>query len=209
MATVLSEFTPRERQSAWQRWELAALPAAPPAAEAGPDVSAAAEAAAARAQALDAARAAGYAEGRAAAAAEQARLQRLLETLAATIAGHEQQLVDEVLDLALVLARQIVGDAIALRRDILLPVVTAALRQLPQASQRIELIVNPSDFELVHGYVETATLAPRCHVVSNAAIAPGGCRIETEQCEVDATVGARWKRLLASLGRSDDWLELA
>ncbi len=96
-----------------------------------------------------------------------------------------------------------------MRRDVLLPVVAAALRQLPQTAQRVELVVNPTDLELVNGYVETASLAPRCHVVANAAVAPGGCRIDTEQCEIDATVTARWKRLLAALGRHDDWLDLA
>jgi flagellar assembly protein FliH len=38
-------------------------------------------------------------------------------------------------------------------------------------------------------------------------VAPGGCRVDTEQCEIDATLPTRWRRLLAGLGRSDDWLE--
>jgi len=40
-------------------------------------------------------------------------------------------------------------------------------------------------------------------------ISSEGCRLETEQMEVDATVPSRWRRLLANLGRSDDWLEPA
>ena len=48
-----------------------------------------------------------------------------------------------------------------------------------------------------------------CQLIADVGTAPGGCRLETEQCEVDATVPSRWRRLLANLGRSDDWIEPA
>lgn len=199
-----SDYIPRESLSAWQRWELSAL--------APVDSAAAAEGAPATAARLRAeleadARATGYAAGMAAAATDHARLAALLVTLGDCAANHEQQLCDEVLDLALVLARQLVGEALAVRRELVQPIVSAALKQLPQSTQRIELRMHPSDVELVKPLLEGNALGARCEIVADALVAPGGCQLETEQCAVDATLPTRWRQLLANLGRSDDWLE--
>ncbi len=37
---------------------------------------------------------------------------------------------------------------------------------------------------------------------SGASIAVGGCRIASAGAEVDATVGTRWRRTLAAIGRT-------
>jgi flagellar assembly protein FliH len=194
-----SDFVARENLSAWQRWELAALEPAP------------AHESAAGAQpreALEAeARAAGYAAGMAAAASDRARLTALVAALGEHAGRHEQALCDEVLDLALVLARQLVGQALEVRRELVRPIVAAALAQLPQSTQRVELRLNPADLALVDPLIAEPHGGVRCNVVADPLIAPGGCEIETEQCSVDATMPTRWRQLLANLGRTDDWLE--
>ena len=197
----------RAKQSAYQRWELASLESQAGATDARGGTSGEQQANVERA--IIEGRAAGYAAGIAAAAAERARLVTLLATLAENAGDHEQRLADEVLDLALVLARQLVGEALAVRREFILPVVSAALRQLPQSTQRVEIRLNPAEASLVRSLLESDPLGPRCEVVDDTSIAPGGCRLETEQCDLDVTVPSRWRRLLANLGRSDDWLEPA
>ena len=189
--------------SAYRRWELASLTDAA-AAGAPPDP---AVLAAARAAAEREGREAGYAAGFSAAQAERAQIAIVLGKLASAAGDHEQRLCDEVLDLALVLARQLVGEALAVRREFILPIVSAALKQLPQSTQRIELVLNPGDAELVRNFLGNGEFASRCQILSDASIAPGGCLIETEQTEIDVTIPSRWRRLLAALGRSDDWLE--
>jgi flagellar assembly protein FliH len=192
----------RARLSAFQRWELASLE---PSAEAStPDPQQLAQA---RAEAERAGREAGYAAGLAAASAERAQLAALLVKLTSAAGDHEQRLVDEVLDLALVLARQLVGEALAVRREFILPIVSAALKQLPQSTQRVEVLLNPSDVEIVRTFLGDGAFGGRCQLLPDASIAPGGCLIETEQSEIDVTIPSRWRRLLAALGRSDDWLE--
>jgi flagellar assembly protein FliH len=161
----------------------------------------------ARAAAEREGRDAGYAAGLAAASAERAQLAALLVKLTSAAGDHEQRLVDEVLDLALVLARQLVGEALAVRREFILPIVSAALKQLPQSTQRVELLLNPADVEIVRTFLGDGAFGGRCQLLPDASIAPGGCLIETEQSEIDVTIPSRWRRLLAALGRSDDWLE--
>ncbi|MEP7205432.1 MAG: flagellar assembly protein FliH [Casimicrobiaceae bacterium] len=196
---------PRGQQSAWQRWELASLGAAPDPVHT--EAATAALLAAERAAAVAEGRVAGYAQGRADAAGEQARLGALVTALTHSVAEREQDLVDEVLDLAIVLARQLVGDALAVKRELVLPVVSAALRELPHATQRIEIAVHPSDLPVVQAYIAAEALGEFCRFTADAAILPGGCRVATEQCDIDATVEARWKRLLVAVGRTGAWIE--
>lgn len=205
MTKLSSDVIPKERLSAYHRWELASLHGTRGAAGGqGPDD----EASAARAQAQAEGTVAGYAAGMAQAAAERARLTALLAVLGAQVSEHEQGLADEILDLALALSRQLVGESLALRRELVLPVVSAALRQLPHSTRHVQLLLHPADLQLVQTLLASERLGANCQLLADATIAPGGCRIETEQCEIDATISARWKRLLASLGRPEDWIEL-
>lgn len=208
----MSEALPRERMSAWQRWELATLDA-PPAVAADP-VTAAREAAEREAaqrvlQAQAEGRAQGHAAGRAEAAAETERLRQLLTQLGEAVADREQRLADDVLDLALVFARQMVGQALSVRRELVLPIVAAALSQLPQASRHIEVRLNPADVALVRSVLPDDHAGPHVTLVPDQAVAPGGCLVDTDQAAVDASIPTRWRRLLAGLGRTDDWLEPA
>ena len=119
----------------------------------------------------------------------------------------EQARAEQVLELAVALARGIAGAALDVRREAILPVLQQALRELPSATQRVEVMLHPEDLPVVAGYLETGDAGPRCQLVADPAIAPGGCRIATEQCDIDATVPSRWKRLMASLGRTEEWLD--
>jgi flagellar assembly protein FliH len=201
-----SEILARENLSAYQRWELASLAGSTPG-NGHEQAAREAELATVRAAALAEGRAAGYAAGLAQAGAERGRLASLLATLDTAVGEHEQRLMDEVLDLALVLGRQLVGEALAIRREFVLPIVSAALQQLPQSTQRVQLLVNPGDLDIVGRFLGGDATHARCQLLADPMVAPGGCRIETEQCEIDATLPTRWRRLLAGLGRSDDWLE--
>jgi flagellar assembly protein FliH len=58
----------------------------------------------------------------------------------------------------------------------------------------------------VRSHLDGMQGAPQHDLVANAAIEPGGCIVESEACEVDATLATRWVRLAAAMGKSDDWL---
>jgi flagellar assembly protein FliH len=90
---------------------------------------------------------------------------------------------------------------------LLLPVITDALTQLPEATQRVRLHLAADDIELVRTLMDAHPGIATCQLVADAAVAPGGFLLETELCNVDATLSARWKRLAASLGRSYEWID--
>ena len=200
----------RSQQSAWQRWELASL-GTQEVVTADPEVAARAiaeqQAARVLEEARNAGRAQGYVDGMAQAAGHVAALERLLSSLGEHAARHEQQLADEVLDLALLFARQLVGQAVNARRELVLPIVASALSQLPQATRQIELRLDPADVALVRSVIPADHPGPPLSIVPDPKVGAGGCVVETDQASVDATVASRWRRLLATLGRTDDWLD--
>lgn len=213
----MSDAASRADVSAWQRWEMASFEpsggrrnaAAGRKDEPDPAALLQAQMDAVRTQAQEQGLREGYAAGIAQANAERQRLQQLLATVADHAGAHQQELADEVLDLALVLARQIAGDTLEVRRELLLPIVGEALKQLPQSTQRVNLQLNPADVELVRTFLDGDIAAPQCRLVPDPSIAAGGCRIISDQCAIDATTPTRWQRILGSLGRPEDWLDQA
>lgn len=218
MNDVAPGFIPKETLSAYQRWEMASLDGAPAAAgnragngngtgtisaETARDAELAALRDAARAEGF----AAGHGEGLARASAQVARLTALLGALGNAVEGHEQRLADAVLDVSLVLARQLAGEALAVRREMLLPLIAEALKQLPELTQRVRLHLDPADVELVRTLSDAHPGLELCQLVPDPTVGAGGYRMETEQCAIDGTLATRWQRLAGSFGRSYEWLD--
>lgn len=209
--TSLSDLVPKAELSAYQRWELGSLalagdtPHDDGAGEFATDARR--EAAVAAEEARNKGHAEGYAAGMAQAQDARVRFETLLASMTENAGEHRQRLLDELLDFALQLARRMVGEALTIRPELVLPVVSAALRELPHANQSAQMLLNPADLELVRGFLAAEPVPVDCTLLADAAIAPGGCRIVTERCEVDATLPTRWRRVLANLGCDDEWLE--
>jgi flagellar assembly protein FliH len=152
-------------------------------------------------------RAEGLAEGRRLAAAEAAQLKQLGAALAQARQELEEQASEAVLSLAIDLARQVLQEALQVKRELLLPVVRTAMRSLPTLAQPAQLVLNPADVELVRAHLGEELRLSGWQVVEDHRIQPGGCRLTSPHCEVDATLASRWKRVLAALGRDHAWLE--
>ena len=167
-----------------------------------------------RAQGHTEGHAAGHAEGYAAGSAEgeEAARQELdqLRTVAASfgdaVAQADETIAKDVLDLALRLARGMVRTGLDVRPELIMSVVRDAINQLPILQQPALLTLNPLDAELVrHGMAEELATGG-WRIIENAAIARGGCRVETASNQIDAQVEARWQRLTHALAANVDWL---
>ena len=150
----------------------------------------------------------GYAEGRAkglaAAAAEAGRMKAIVASLEAACGALQGEIAEDVLTLALDVARQVLHEALPVRRELLLPVVREAIQGMPAGTARIQL--NPADVELVRAHFGEELRVNNWQIVEDHRIQPGGCRLVSPNCEVDATLANRWKRVLATLGKDHAWL---
>jgi flagellar assembly protein FliH len=152
----------------------------------------------------EAGQAQGYAEAtlkaQQARAADKERFDGLLEQLQVRFDELSSQTADALLDLALDIAGQVLRHEVQTRRDGILPVVREALAFVIETYAHPTVRLAPADFDLVRESLRGDGQLHGCRVVADAAMTPGGCRVETPQGEVDATLATRWRRVIQTLG---------
>lgn len=159
-----------------------------------------------RAAGLAAGQAAGLDEGRAQAAQEKIQLQRIAASFGSAVAQAEQQMAEELLDLALDLAKAMLKSALAVRPELVLPIVGEAVRYLPSLQQPALLFLHPDDVGLVNDHMGNELRNAGWRLVEDAQLERGGCRVETASNQIDGSTTTRWQRLADALGKNGDWL---
>lgn len=195
---------PDEQATAFERWEVVEL-----ASDAG-ESSAAMEQAAlltAREQAVAEGYAEGLRAGHAEAAQQGARVKELADSYASALDNLDFRLADMVLELALDVARQVIAGELAVHPERILAVVKLALNQMAESTREARLLVNPEDAALIRPHLELILDKNRLRMVEDVRIVRGGCLIETNQGDLDATLQARWRQVVQVLGSNQGWLE--
>lgn len=208
--------------TAWERWELASFDAGIAVAANGAAMhTAAAEktnvpleraeieriCAEARADGYQAGYAdgkrAGYEAGRELAAAEARRIGQAADRLEQALQEFDQQVADELLALAVEIARQVVRQEIAARRETLLAVVNEALTHLPH--QHVAIRLCPADASLVRSYLGDVLTHAGHRILEEPTLAPGDCLLEAGSSQIDASTATRWRRVVEQLGIASVW----
>lgn len=203
---------PKEQLTAFQRWELASFDAEPKRVAASPEQrqSAADEMQKIQKRAYDEGHAsghkAGYAAGLQLAQRETSQLQTLMQNLQIALNQVDQQLAQSLLDLSLEIAHKMTTEALQVKPEIILKVVSAAISSLPHFNQNAHLILNPVDAELVRSQMGEQLTHAGWKIFTDAKIEPGGCRAETAHSHIDATNSARWRAIVESIGQDKSWL---
>lgn len=152
----------------------------------------------------------GHAEGRAEglreAACETARLRDLADRFASAIRQADDAISQQVLDLSLDLARTVLKSALAVRPELVLPIVREAVRYLPGVQQPALLYLHPDDAVLVRARMGDELGKIGWQLAEDPLLEPGSCRVDTPSNQIDATLSTRWQRLAAALGKDSDWL---
>lgn len=195
---------PDEHTTAFERWEVVEL-----ASDSGESSAAIEQAAllAAREQAVADGYAEGLRSGRAEAAQQGGRIKELAESYASALDNLDFRLADMVLELALDVARQVIAGELAVHPERILAVVKLALNQMAESTREARLIVNPEDAALLRPHLEAILDKNRLRMVEDVRIVRGGCLIETNQGDLDATLQARWRQVVQVLGSNQGWLE--
>jgi flagellar assembly protein FliH len=221
-ASPYARFIPREELGSFASWTPGTLagdgkPAPPPgvrkAAPPEPEKPAAPDPSAQ----LHAARQAGYQDGyRDGLAALEQFKQSFAQQMSAqmgqiTLAyGHGLDALQQDMARALAvsathLARQIVRSELAARPELIASVAQEALDTLLMSARQISVRVNPDDHPLVAQGAAEVLAARGARLLPDAAIARGGCLVESDIGVVEASIAARWRRAVASLGCEEPW----
>ena len=202
--------TPKELQSAYQRWEMnsfgderpSVVAKRPPPPEPPNMDLVASMQEEARLIGYDEGHAAGYADGlaigRAEAAQELEHMQSIAATFATALSEADETIASDMLELALQLARGMLRTALEVKPELIIPLVReAAILQL-----------NSLDAVIVRAAMGEELEKGGWRVTEDDSIARGGCKIDTASNQIDAQAPTRWARLTAALGKNNvEWLE--
>ena len=213
----------KKSQTAWERWELAALddgtpPVPPPMGKAAPAelrLPTAEEVAQIQREAYATGQQEGYQAGHAEGMArgEEEALQigreaatRLLETAAQLDQALDRLDTEVALELAglgIEIARQVLRQTLSLQPETIVAVVRDALAQLPLQHAGIHL--HPDDAGLVRSYAGDQLAHAGHRIVEDSRVGRGDVLIEAGGAQVDGTLASRWQRTLAGLGFDEQW----
>lgn len=225
----MTGLIPKEKLTAYQRWEIAAFDEAEQAAR-----QAAKEAAARAAEtpapspmeepqepvvlptAADIERmhteaheqgyAAGYEEGIAQAKQIAEQLDAIMTGVQQSIEGLDQTVAEQLLATAVEIARQVLRQSLQIKPELLLPVVREAIATLHPHPGHPLLFAHPDDAALIRKHLGEQLAHNNWRIIEDDSLTPGGCRIEHGASEVDATLETRWRRVIESMGITQEWL---
>ena len=217
----MTGFTPKEKPSAYARWQVAAFDQERPATAGRPapasepppmpteaplTLPTAADIERLHLEAHAQGYRAGYEEGMARAGEIATHFAGLLDELQQALRELDQQVADQLLATAVEIAQQVLRQSLEIKPELLLPVVREAVASLHGASGHLLLFVHPDDAALIRSRLGDQLALHHWRIVEDNSLTRGGCRIEQNTNEVDATVETRWRRAIEAIGITPEWL---
>jgi flagellar assembly protein FliH len=128
-----------------------------------------------------------------------ARLNALFDSLAKPMEQMSDKVETELVDLSVAIARQIVRRELKIDPGQVVAVVKEALSVLPAGSQNVHVYLHPDDATLVREIIPANINERKWNVVEDPIITHGGCRVETDSSQVDATIESRVAEIAAEI----------
>ena len=222
-----ARFIPSEEVGDFTQWKFGAVdgsdliePESEPEVEIPVEVDEAAQQALNQ-QACDDAYAEGFAQGQAQTALEwqqrmdayiaqqgremAQRLQGVVQTLDASLIDMQQDMAQQVLELACDIARQVVRQELSVNPSALQPVVREAVGMLVTEGRPALVRLHPDDMEAMAQTLREEMDSPGVQWMADASVPPGGCLVESAGTVVDGSLDKRWQRAIAALGLQSPW----
>jgi len=152
----------------------------------------------------------GYKAGEKEAAKVVRRMDRVLQALNEPLEQLDDEVEKQLLDLALLLTRQIVRRELRSQPGEIVALIREALQMLPLASRDVRVHLHPDDAQFVRGTLGAEEQDASWQIVEDPALSRGGCRVTSETSHIDATLERRLAILARDLlggGREDDEAE--
>lgn len=215
---MVSTAVPKEKLSAYQRWEMASFN------EDKPNPNALREKKKqentdnavrsilqgvreeAYKQGLESGYEAGMAQAQAQIEQERLQLQAIAKTFTQALTQNDERIAESVLTLSLELAKAMLKAKLDADPKAIIPVVLDAIHYLPQVQKPARLMVHHEDAKLLREYLADELAEQDWLVIEDNHIERGGCLVETGENHIDATNETRWKRITQGLSRHDAWL---
>jgi flagellar assembly protein FliH len=149
----------------------------------------------------------GMEEGRVQAVQEREAFRQLAESFASEVARADDAIAEDLLKLALDVAKAMLKSALNVRPELVLPIVGESIRYLTSLQHPALLFLHPDDAAIVREHMGDELNKAGWRIAEDSHVTRGGCRVETATNQIDATTGSRWERIASGLGQANGWLE--
>ncbi len=141
----------------------------------------------------------GRREGAAAVQAEAEHLRQVLESLHPFVEGLDRRLEQELVTLAVTIARQLVRRELRTEPGQIVAAVREALAVLPSSDRSVRLHLHPEDARIVRDALHLSDREQPWKVIEDPTLSRGGAWLETDTSRVDATVESRLNAVIAEM----------
>lgn len=136
-------------------------------------------------------------------------LQNIIKMLQQPLADLDQQIEQDLVNLAITMTRQLVRRELKLEPEHVIGAMRAALQALPVSDRKIKIYVHPDDLTIIQKGLSLDQDAENRQWIEDPLLTRGGVKLETADTMVDATVDARLNSLISKLlgeerGEADD-----
>lgn len=133
----------------------------------------------------------GLAAGEQAVRQRAARFDELLRALSQPFDILDESVEKQLLELTTALLKQLFRREIKLNPSHVIGVVREAIQVLPIASRAVQVHLHPDDATLVREMLRPADNEPAWTIVEDPLASRGGCRVTTENSQIDASAESR------------------
>lgn len=145
----------------------------------------------------------GLQEGREAGQQEFVARVQMLESILGSLESPFEELdscvEQQVAQLAMLVARQLVRRELAAEPEQVVGVVREALAALPVAARDVRLALHPEDVVLIRQALSMQEGDQALQIVEDPVQNRGGCRVHTDTSQIDATVESRLNAVIAKV----------
>ena len=125
------------------------------------------------------------------------RLDAVMESLVLPIRQQQDAVEEALVQLATTIAKAVIQRELAHDSSHIFQVVRQAIAALPSTTETVRISANPQDIEPLQSSLTRLDVATK--LLEDAAISPGGCRVETRYSVVDFTVEKRFEQIVQGL----------
>tara|TARA_R110000782_G_scaffold267195_1_gene362410 strand:+ start:823 stop:1419 length:597 start_codon:yes stop_codon:yes gene_type:complete len=133
----------------------------------------------------------GVAAGEQAVLHRAARFDELLRALSHPFDELDESVEKQLLELTTALLKQLFRREIKINPSHVIGVVREAIQALPIASRSVKVHLHPDDAALVREMLRPADNEPAWTIVEDPLASHGGCRVTTENSQIDASAESR------------------
>lgn len=136
----------------------------------------------------------GYAEGKQAAEEElehdRSHLEMMLNFLSHPVENLEQQVENELLELSIAIAKQILKREVSLEPMHLMGLIRTAVARLPASESEVTVQLNPDDAKIIRKALQKPENPQRWKIIEDPGLTPGSCNVNSDSSFVDGSIDA-------------------